>query len=259
MKIALCQMNIKWENKEENLFTIESEMLVASEMGAEILFLPEMSLTGFSMNTCLTAEGDNFTVNRMKELCQRYNIALGFGWVRKCGEKAENCYTVVDKNGIELCTYVKIHPFSYGGEDKFFVGGQKLAFYQLGGMTFSTAICYDTRFPELFQGICKNNRTDVIVIPANWPAKRAEHWKALIRARAIENQVYIVAVNCIGEIGGVEYSGDSCIINPNGEVVKCARNYNEIIYAELDYDIKQLRESFPVRQDRKTELYKSIL
>ncbi|MEE0930678.1 MAG: carbon-nitrogen family hydrolase [Acutalibacteraceae bacterium] len=259
MKIALCQMNIKWEDKEENFFTTESQMLIASEMGAEVLFLPEMSFTGFSMNTTLTAENDKFTVNRMKELCRKYNIALGFGWVRRCEDKAENCYTIVDKTGEELCTYVKVHPFSYGGEDKFFARGTELVSYKLGGMTFSTAICYDTRFPELFQGICKNNKTDVIVIPANWPAKRAEHWKTLVRARAIENQVYIIAVNCVGEIGGTEYSGDSCIINPNGEIVKCAESYNELIFAELDYDIKNLRKTFPVRQDRQLELYKKIL
>lgn len=259
MKIALCQMNIKWENKEANFFTAQNKILEACDMGAEVLFLPEMSFTGFSMNTALTAESDKFTVNQMKEFCKKYNIALGFGWVRRCEERAENCYTVVDKTGKELSTYSKIHPFSYGGEDKFFVRGKELVSYKLEDMTFSTAICYDVRFPELFQGICKNNKTDAIVIPANWPVKRAEHWKTLIRARAIENQVYIVAVNCIGEIGGTKYSGDSCIINPNGEVVECAEDYDELIFAELDYDIESLRKTFPVRQDRQVELYKRIL
>jgi len=252
-------MNIAWENKENNLKNVENAVVQAAKNSADILFLPEMCLTGFSMNIGNTAENDFYTVNKMKNLCKIYNIALGFGWARTCGEKAENCYTVLDNNGNELSTYVKIHPFSYSNEDEFFQKGKFLTRYKINNTVFSTVICYDTRFPELFQGICKNQDVTAVVIPANWPAKRASHWRVLTKARAIENQVYILAVNCVGNIGGVEYSGDTCVINPNGEIIACCDSTQQIIYADLDYDIDKLRNSFPVSADRQIELYKSIL
>lgn len=252
-------MNIVWENKEENFIKAEKAVIEAVEKGAEVLFLPEMSFTGFSMNIGFTAENNNYTVNRIKSLCKKYNIAIGFGWTEKCGNKAKNCYTVLDKNAEELSTYVKIHPFSYGNEDKYFVKGTELSKYNINGIDFSTAICYDVRFPELFQGICKDESIKAVVIPANWPAKRAEHWKALVRARAIENQVYIIAVNCVGDIGKTEYSGDSCVISPNGDIKEYMGSSEGVCVAELVYDIDKLRKNFPVKQDRQVELYKKIL
>ena len=252
-------MNIVWENKEENFIKVEKAIIEAVQKGAEVLFLPEMSFTGFSMNTNFTAESDKYTISKMKTLCKKYSIGIGFGWVEKCGNKAKNCYTILDKNAEELSTYVKIHPFSYSNEDKYFEKGTELSKYNIDNIGFSTVICYDTRFPELFQGICKDENIKAVVIPANWPARRTEHWKTLVRARAIENQVYIIAVNCVGNIGGIEYSGDSYIIAPNGDVVEYIGSDEGICVAELNYDIDNLRKDFPIRQDRQIDLYKKIL
>lgn len=259
MKIALFQMNIKWEDKETNFVKLEGAMKNAVKQGAQVLFLPEMSFTGFSMNINTTAEADKYTIKRVKSLCEKYSLAVGFGWAEKCDDKAKNCYTIIDKNGNELATYVKIHPFSYAGEDNYFIKGDKIITFEMDNIMFSCAICYDTRFPELFQAISKNKAIKAIVIPANWPAKRAEHWKTLTRARAIENQTYIIAVNCVGEIGGINYTGDSCVINPDGEIKAMANEGEELIVCELDYDVEKLRSMFPVKNDRQVDLYKSIL
>ncbi len=251
-------MNIIWENKDKNIAKAENAMATAVENGTDILFMPEMSFTGFSMNTKKTAESNSYTIDKMKTLCKKYTIAVGFGWVKDCGEKAKNCYTVIDKNGKILSTYEKIHPFSYSGEDKYFEKGNQLTKYNVNGMDFSTVICYDARFPEIFQAISKDSDIKTIVIPANWSAERACHWKALTKARAIENQVYIIAINCVGSIGGTEYSGESCIITPDGEVEKYL--YGEQLYfAQLDYDVEKLRQQFPVKQDRRIDLYKQLL
>lgn len=259
LKVALFQMNIKWENKEENFAKVEAVVVDAVKQNAQALFLPEMTFTGFSMNIGATSESDRYTVNRMKSICKKYGLAIGFGWVEKCGDKAKNSYTVIDKNGDELATYVKIHPFSFAGEDNYFIKGDKIITFDIDNTTFSCAICYDTRFPELFQAISKNENVRAVVIPANWPKKRAEHWKTLVRARAIENQIYVIAVNCVGEIGEVDYSGDSCVVNPDGELQVVANNGEQLICVELDYDVENLRNNFPVKKDRQVELYKSIL
>lgn len=253
-------MEIEWENKYKNYIKAENAVKEAVLNETEILFFPEMSFTGFSMNIKVTAESNNETVNFISQLCKRYKIAIGFGWTEKYCDKAKNCYSIIDKNGSEISRYIKVHPFSYSDEDKYFIKGDKLEYFTMGDTTFSTAICYDLRFPELFQGICKYNKTNAIVVPANWPAKRSEHWKILTFARAIENQVYIIAVNCVGNIGGIQYSGNSYVINPNGEIICCADNNKEMIcYADIDFNTEKYRNSFPVKKDRQVEFYKSII
>lgn len=253
-------MKIEWENKSCNYAKAEKAILEAKNNNAEVLFFPEMSFTGFSMNIKETAEFNQESLNIISQLCIKYKVAVGFGWVRGVGEKAENCYSVVDRYGVEISRYVKVHPFSYSGEDKYFVKGKNVEYFRLSGKAFSTAICYDLRFPELFQGICKNNNISAIVVPANWPQKRELHWQVLSRARAIENQVYIIAVNCVGEIGNLYYSGGSCVIHPNGNIISCVDDNREMLfYANIDEDVEKLRCQFPVRNDRQVDFYKNII
>ncbi len=95
----------------------------------------------------------------------------------------------------------------------------------------------------------------VILLPADWPAKRSHHWKTLLQARAIENQVYILAVNCVGQIDDLYYSGDSCVINPNGEVLQMLSDEEGLVIFELTDDVEEYRKAFPVKQDRRPELY----
>ncbi len=259
MKIALFQMNIAWEDKEANFKKLENTVGKAVEQGVKALFLPEMSFTGFSMNINSTAESDYYTLKRVSDICRKYKLAIGFGWTEKCSDKAKNCYTVLDENGDELNTYIKIHPFSYADEDDYFVKGDKIVKFNINGIEFSSVICYDLRFPELFQAISKDTKVKVIIVPANWPAIRAEHWYALLKARAIENQVYIIGVNCTGNIDKIKYGGGSCVINPNGEVEAIADNSETILYATLDYDVEALRDGFPLKKDRRISLYKELL
>lgn len=253
VKVALFQMHIAWEDKKKNYIYVEQYLKKAKSKGIEFLLLPEMSFTGFSMNTDITKEAGTETIDKMVEYARRYCIAIAFGWVKDCGDKAENHYTVVNKTGIIISDYVKIHPFSYSGEDKKFQGGKSIKVFELYGMKCSAFICYDLRFPEIFQIASK--KAHIIIVPANWPAVRSEHWKCLLRARAIENQVYVVAVNCAGEMNEMSYSGDSCIINPNGEVLVELSNQEGVIEYELMDDVKSFREAFPVKSDRKEELY----
>ncbi len=253
MRIALYQMNIAWEDKKNNYLRAEEAISKAASKGAELFLLPEMSFTGFSMNTALTKEENAKTVNKMAACARKQQIAIGFGWVKDCGVKSENHYTVVDKEGNILSDYAKIHPFSYAGESEKFRGGEKITVFGMNGMNITTFICYDLRFPEIFQIASK--KADVILVPANWPETRAGHWKCLLQARAIENQVYIVGINCVGTINGLHYSGDSCVIDPNGKILQEMSGKEGILAFELRNDVREIRDGFPVKRDRREELY----
>lgn len=257
INIALAQTHIEWENKSENYLKADNFIKNAANHNAEIIFFPEMSFTGFSMNTQLTKEKNNETISFMSGLASKYQIGVGFGWVLDCKARSENHYTVVNKSGEVISDYAKIHPFTYSGEDKKFKGGTKISYFVLNGISFSSFICYDLRFPDIFQAASK--KADVIVVSANWPALRSEHWKTLLRARAIENQAYIIGVNCVGSIGGTEYSGDSGIIDPNGDILELCSSREEIIYHELTNDTRNFRDAFPVKADRRETLYRTFL
>lgn len=256
IKIALAQTHIVWEDQGHNYIIAEKRIREAACQDADAVFFPEMSFTGFSMNTDATKEKDDRTTQRMKTLSQQYGVSVGFGWVKDCTEecgKCENHYTVVDSAGNVQSDYTKIHPFSYSGEDLKFRGGSALTYFMLNDIPCSSLICYDLRFPEIFQAASK--KAHMIIVPANWPAKRSAHWKALLRARAIENQVYILAVNCVGDIGGVSYTGDSCVVGPEGDVKTELSGTEGMLYMELADDVERFREAFPVKQDRKEGLY----
>lgn len=257
MKIALYQMQIFWEDKEANYLQFESKLKEMYNKKIDLFLLPEMSFTGFSMETEVTKESRLETVNKMADFAQRYHIAIGFGWVKDCGEKSENHYTIIDKNGKMISDYAKIHPFSFSGENKKFRGGEELSFFELDSIKFSTCICYDLRFPEIFQIASK--KAHVILVPANWPQKRREHWRCLLQARAIENQVYIIGVNCMGEIGGLTYSGDSCVIDPNGEVLLELSEQEGILEYELLDNVETFRKNFSVKNDRNEQLYYELM
>ena len=260
MKIALCQFHIEWENKDLNIRRAEKFVREAADASCELILFPEMSYTGFSSNVDKTKENDGQTQMKMQSLAQEYKIAIGYGWVKENEdkhEKAENHYSIIEKSGEMLSDYTKIHSFEYGGEGKQFVSGNKLSLFKLNEINFAQFICYDLRFPEIFQ--VASNSADVLLVPANWPRKRKEHWNCLLRARAIENQAYVLGINCVGEIGGLDYSGNSCVVNPDGKVEVALSELEGVIFADICKEKLSIRESFPVKKDRKNDLYKSLL
>ena len=136
MKAALIQSHIRWEDKTGNI--AEFENIVSAHPGTDLFLLPEMSFTGFSMNTDKTAEQNRETAGMIAEIAAHHAVSVGFGWARQTAEKCENVYTILDQNGQLISEYVKIHPFSYSGEDRFFKGGDRLSLYTIAGIPFST-------------------------------------------------------------------------------------------------------------------------
>lgn len=256
MKAALCQLSIIWENKEENIKKAVSFLEEAKRENADIVFFPEMTLTGFSMEILKTMDReDGATIKQFQNICKKLGIAAGFGWVSGTEEeKAKNHYSIVDDSGILLSDYIKIHPFGYGGEGKYFQGGKELVSCRYKEHIISTAICYDLRFPELFR--IMDEKCSFVVVPANWPASRREHWNCLLKARAIENQVYVAGVNCAGEMDGQYYSGDSVLLNPLGEELASISEKEGMLYFDISNDVEEYRRIFPVQKDRKIEIRK---
>lgn len=253
LRAALCQTEIIWEDKSRNILHAKQLITEAVRNGAQLILFPEMSFTGFSMDIEKTKEADMRTVKQMGKCASEYGVFIGFGWVKTSENKGENHYTIIDQNGIMVLDYIKLHPFQYGGEGKQFVPGSKVYDCRIYSFCFTPFICYDLRFPEIFR--MKLKETDAYIVPANWPASRNEHWNVLLRARAIENQSYVLGINCVGKIGGIVYSGDTCVIDPNGEVIEHISGKEEILYVNLKKDALKIRDTFPVRQDRRPALY----
>ena len=257
MKAALCQFRIAFEDKAQNLRRAEEMVASAAKAGAEIIFFPEMSFTGFSMQVSRTGETDGETTARMQQYAQRYGIAVGFGWVKKAGARGENHYTVVDKTGAVLADYVKVHPFSFSGEDEHFTAGNQTAVFTFAGVRFGLFICYDLRFPEIFRAVAAE--VDVMVVAANWPEKRIAHWNKLLEARALENQCWVLGINCVGNQENLQYNGSSRAVNPEGETVDSMIDREGIIFCEIHDEAANFRNSFPALQDRRAALYRELM
>lgn len=257
MKVSLAQLNIILDNKSENLLFVKKYTAEAAENGADIIFFPEMTLTGFSMNVEKNGDINEETIRIMKQIAAENNIAIGFGWVRKTGNKGENHYTVVSPDKEILSDYVKIHPFSYCSEDNYFNAGNDLASFTYCGKRISTFICYDLRFPEIFQAV--SDEAEIIVVAANWPERRSAHWKKLLEARAIENQAWLLGVNCCGNQNGEYYSGNSRIITPDGSISDEISDTDGLIYCTVNDEAEKIRGEFPLKSDRKVSLYREFM
>ncbi|MEY8319850.1 carbon-nitrogen family hydrolase [Lachnospiraceae bacterium 46-61] len=259
MKVALAQLDIAWENKQENQKRCCAMLEQAKKQCAELIIFPEMTLTGFSMNTDTYGETmeNSSSIAFFQQKAIEYQIAITFGIIIKNGEKSENHCVTIDETGNIISDYAKIHPFSYGSESKFYSSGENVSFFNIKGIPFSPLICYDLRFPEIFQ-VC-SIKSHVITIIANWPTPRRCHWISLLKARAIENQCYILGVNRCGSGDGLDYSGDSMIIDPYGKIVAMAKECSQVITADIDDNIvTKYRQEFPLKADRKPLLYSQL-
>jgi len=253
LKLALAQLDIAWEDKIVNKETAQQFIKQAATENADMILFPEMTLTGFSMNTPLIGETNNETTEFFNEMSSKFNISIGFGYVDGTSN-SKNIYSVVAPSGAELVNYTKIHPFSFGEETEFYQSGNGVCTFDAFDFTISPFICYDLRFPEIFQIASKT--ATLITVAANWPIERREHWIILLKARAIENQCYIAGINRVGQGNGLSYSGDSMIIDPLGNIISSLYMEDGLIIADIfPYIVTQTRENFKLKEDRKEALY----
>ncbi len=250
MIVGLVQYNPVWENKTANKEQVTSLLLNSEAEKIDLLILPEMSFTGFSMKPEKLAEdinGDTF--NYLGELAGKFNMNILAGIIEKEGEDYFNSLIHVSPLGALKAKYRKIHPFSFSTEDKHYKRGEKTVTTQVGNMKIGLTICYDLRFPELYRLYAKE-RVDLIVNTANWPVTRIEHWRALLKARAIENQCFIAGVNRVGSDPKLSYNGYSGMYDPMGREIVSVANEAGIITTDISRDkVEEVRQNLPFLND----------
>ncbi len=248
IKIATLQLDLIWEDKIKNLEKIESIIMSISDK-VDLIILPEMFTTGFTMNPEKYAESMNGeTVGWMKKMAQKKSTSILGSIVIRENSNFYNRAIFVLSNS-EISFYNKRHLFRFEGEKDYYKAGETNTIFQINKWRIRPQICYDLRFPIWSRN---NNEYDVLINMANWPAKRNEHWVKLLYARAIENQCYVIGCNRIGIDGnGIEYIGNSMVIDPKGNKMnKEMINCESTIIIELSMkDLEQYRNQFPVYLD----------
>ncbi len=255
MKIALIQSDIKWEDPKTNL-NLLSKKIKSVTFNTQLVILPEAFSTGFTMNLTKLPELSAYPVlDWMQEMAVQTGMTIaGSTFVMENG-KFFNRFHWVSPDG-SYFYYDKRHLFSHAGEDRIFTPGSKRVIVEKGGFRFMLQICYDLRFPVWSANRYdkKENRYeyDALIYVANWPSKRKNAYLPLLRARAIENQAYVIWVNRVGrDIYGVKHSGDSRLIHPSGQVLQTAKSHSETkLEASLSRnELKEYRENFPLGPD----------
>ena len=248
MKCLLIQANLVWENKSANLEKL-AQLIAKQTESPDLIVLPEMFTTGFSMSTAELAESmTGQTVQWMKDIAQQYQATITGSCIIKEAENYYNRLLWVSPNG-ELSHYDKRHLFGMGDENKHYTAGNVQQVVQLQDWNIMPMICYDLRFPVWSRNTMD---LDLLIFVANWPDKRVDAWSKLLEARAIENQCYVIGVNRVGDDGnGFHHTGHSAVIDPMGHEMEDLKYTDGIIEATLDMDkLKLIRRQLPFLRDR---------
>jgi predicted amidohydrolase len=256
VKVAAVQHDIVWCDRQANFDRLAPRIADAADAGARLVVLSETFSTGFAVGSDDFAEPENGPSSEfLRSTAARHGIWLA----GSCPEipadsspddrRPANTLVLVDPSG-DVFRYRKIHPFTFGGEDRHVRPGTELVTVRVDDLRVSLFVCYDLRFADEFWQLA--NDTDLYLVPANWPASRREHWSTLLRARAIENQAYVVGCNRVGDGGGLSYSGDSVIVDPFGEVLAEGPAEECTLFAEIAPErVAEVRDRYRFLPDRR--------
>jgi len=250
MKIAALQMDIAWHDRQANYAKVRKFVKKAKEAGSDLLILPEMFSTGFSIDTSITVESLNGdTPEFLRSIARENSINVIGGLVlSRYSGGPQNVSLAIDRKGNDVALYAKTHLISILDEDTSYESGDRPVTFNLDGISMGCFICYDLRFPELFRAVV--DRCMLIIVIASWPDARQGHWETLLKARAIENQCYVIGVNRVGEGGGYSFIGSSAIIDPSGEAIAEGREKETLLVAEIDPEkVREIRSTYPFLKD----------
>lgn len=251
LKITTFQSYLFWENIDKNLSNLGLRLNAIREK-TDLIVLPEMFSTGFSMNPEKFAEEmEGKTMKWMQAQARKFESVITGSIIIREDNKFYNRLIWMRPDG-SYEHYDKRHLFGLGEEDQHYTAGTKKLFVELKGWKICTAICYDLRFPVWLRN--QNEEYDLLLIVANWPERRSLHWRSLIPARAIENQAFVVAVNRVGHDGNeLFHSGDSMCIDPNGKVIYYKPNDEDLYTFSINKNhLKEARSNFPFLKDADT-------
>lgn len=252
MRITLLQTDIKWGNPHANIKLVEQLMKTTGD--SDLYVLPEMWSTGFATEPEGIAQGEavNEALLWMRDVAKEKQCAIsGSLAVQLIDGTYRNRHYFIDGRNHQEVFYDKHHLFTYGGENQYYTAGQSHTIVNYEGFRILLLTCYDLRFP-CWSRYADKLEYDMIVVVANWPQSRQPVWHILTRARAIENQSYLIGVNRVGDDDYSHYVGASCVIAPTGKTIaQCHRNQTEALTVELSLaDLRQRRDKFRVLNDR---------
>jgi predicted amidohydrolase len=254
MHIAGIQLDIAWEDKVANHAKVRGLVAAAKLPKGSLVLLPEMFATGFSMNVAGIAEAPGgMTEAFLASLAMEHGFYVAGGVVVRAPDgRGLNQSLTMGPDGAVVARYSKIHPFSYAGETDHYAAGTETLTYAWAGASVAPFVCYDLRFPEIFRNATKKG-AHLLTVIANWPEPREAHWLALLKARAIENQAFVIGVNRCGKDPKLAYSGRGQVIDPRGNVLADGGNGEGVFGADLDLpSLLQYRKDFPALQDMRT-------
>lgn len=260
LHIALIQANIEIGNVNANMNNMLELMEKAASANTkpDVIVLPEMWNTGYALDRIqeLADPMGQETSSMLSDFARRHRIQVVGGSVaERVDNEIYNSMYVFNRNGEQVAKYSKIHLFRLMDEEKHLQAGQHTVAFDLDGIKAGASICYDIRFPELSRTLALGG-AQVLFVPAEWPHPRLHHWRTLLMARAIENQMYVVACNRVGTSGDTDFFGHSMIIDPWGEVVAEGDEQESILTGTLDRNLPdEVRGRIPVFEDRRPNLY----
>jgi len=260
VKLSLGQIDIKLGDPPANFATVTRMTEEARRRGSDVVIFPELWSTGYDLAHA-GQYASSLTSGRFADLsalAARTGIHILGSTLSLLGENQfGNTLTVFSPVGKLLADYSKIHLFRLMDEEKYLTAGDKPVLVDLPFARVGLAICYDLRFPELFRGYALAG-ADMVFLPSEWPHPRLSHWQTLVRARAIENQIFMVAVNRVGRDASNEFFGHSMVVDPWGEILAEGGEGEELITVELDpLKVQEARRKIPILQDRRPDVYRS--
>lgn len=253
LTVSLIQMDVKKGDPSANWATVQQCTAEAAQRGAQLVVLPELWDAGAAYNQCasLASPLDGGLFAQVSALAQQHGVFIIGSQFEKRGSRIHNTLAVVAPHGI-IGAYRKLHLFPLMQEDQWLAPGDAPVTLELPWGRAGFAICYDLRFPELFRRYA-DSRADLVIIPSEWPHPRLMHYRTLLRARAIENQVFMIAANRVGkDPDGTRFFGHSSVIDPWGEIVVEAGESECHLTVTLDLEmVQQVREQLPALKDRR--------
>lgn len=261
LRLALVQMDVRVGEPETNFARLEQllEEAVAAEPKPDVVVVPEMWNTGYALDRIreLADPAGERTKALVSAFCRRHRVNVIAGSIaeKQANGAVTNTAYGFDREGNEIAEYAKIHLFRLMDEHLHLEAGDRAGRFALEGVPAGVMICYDIRFPELARKLALGG-AKVLFVPAEWPHPRLHHWRTLLQARAIENQMYVVACNRVGTSGETHFFGHSMIVDPWGEIVAEAGEEETIVRAEIDLGLTdEVRGRIPVFADRRPPIY----
>ncbi|MBU6145857.1 MAG: carbon-nitrogen family hydrolase [Paenibacillaceae bacterium] len=257
MRIAIVQMHVTPGDVRANVMRAQQMMADALVHDPDVIVLPEMWVSGYAFDAFPAVDARH--LDDVRAFASQHRVCVVAGTVPTVrGEKWENTMIVYDRDGSVIDAYAKVHLFRLMQEHEVFVPGDRLVVAPIAGHLAGLCVCYDIRFPEHMRALAQMGARTLFVV-AQWPRARRAHWDVLVRARAIENQVYVVACNAV-DAHEEGMGGHSCIVSPWGDVLAQAGDHEQVLVYDLDGAvIDEVRARIPVWEDRRKDVYDGVM